>query len=261
MERKSMEDHELSAARPRRPASHSPHFDGGDCELLRRISCADRGAFEQLYFDYHTRLVKFLFHVIRRPEELEAVINDTFQIVWQHAGDFRGASPVSTWIFGIAYRRALETIRISSVRVRDAALEVWEGEAVVEPAVRETDGGRLLEFGISRLPPEQRLVLVLAYCMDCSCEEIAAIVACSVNTVKSRMWLARRRLRAIFSAAATPQGTFLGEEGAAQTQDLRASVGGDMGADSASPDPTSPGLLRVRTRYAKSRATRRPNGP
>ena len=75
-----------------------------DGERLRRISCADRDAFEQLYLDYHKRLVKFLSRVIRRYEDLEEVINDAFLIVWQRAGDFRGASRVSTWIFGIAYR-------------------------------------------------------------------------------------------------------------------------------------------------------------
>jgi RNA polymerase sigma-70 factor, ECF subfamily len=217
-----MDDHNLSAGLPGKPASHSPHPDDGrDSDLLSRISCGDRGAFEQLYFDYHNRLVKFLFRVIRRREDLEEVINDTFLIVWQHAGDFRGASRVSTWIFAIAYRRALKTIRISSARVRAAALEVWEGEAVVEDVVRETEDGQLLELGISRLPPEQRLLLVLAYCMDYSCEEIAAIVACSVSAVKSRMWLARRKLRAIISAAAAPHDTFLGADGArVQTQDL-----------------------------------------
>ena len=220
-ERKSMDEHKLSAGLPWQPASHSRHSDdAGDRDLLRRISCADRGAFEQLYFEYHNRLVKFLFRVIRR-HDLEEVINDTFLIVWRHAGECRGASRVSTWIFGIAYHRALKTIRMSSLRARGAAPEVWEGEAVVEEPVGETEDGRLLELGISRLPPEQRLVLALAYCMAHSCEEIAAIVACSVNTVKSRMDLARRKLRAIISPAAAPHGTFLGVHGArAQTEDL-----------------------------------------
>lgn len=212
----------LSAGLPRRPASHSSHSDdGGDSDLLRRISCADRSAFEQLYLSYHPRLVKLLFRVIRRHEDLEEVINDTFLIVWQHAGDFRGASRVSTWIFGIAYRRALKTIRMSSARARGAASEVWDGEAVVNDVGRQIEDGQLLELGISRLPPEQSLVVVLAYCMDFSCEEIAAIVACSVHTVKSRMGLARRKLRAIISAAAAPHGSLLGVDGArAQTQDL-----------------------------------------
>ncbi len=179
--------------------------DESERDLLRRISCADRKAFEQLYLDYHKRLVRFLFRAIRRHEDLEEVINDALLIVWQRAGDFRGASRVSTWIFGIAYRCALKAIRRSMVYARWAAAEVRDREAVVEDAARRTEDRQLLDLAISRLPAEQRLAFVLAYCMDYSCEEIAAITECPVNTVKSRMLHARRKLRTIVSAAAAPQ--------------------------------------------------------
>ncbi len=211
-----MDNQQSGADLPRQPVPRNPHTDGGDWDLVLRIGFADRAAFEQLYFDYHERLVKFLFRVIRRHEDLEEVINDTFLIVWQHAGDFRGASRVSTWIFGIAYRRALETIRMSSVRVRDAALKVSEQEPI-----RQAEDGPILETLLSRLPPEQCLVIVLAYCMNYSCEEIAAIVACSVNTVQLRMSHARRELRAIIPAANAQHGTLLGVDGPrAQTKEL-----------------------------------------
>jgi RNA polymerase sigma-70 factor (ECF subfamily) len=183
------------------------HDDDGDRHLLHRISCADRDAFERLFLDYHKRLVRFLCRVIRRDEDLEEVINDTFLIVWQRAGDFRGASRVSTWIFGITYRCALKAIRRSTIRSRAAALVLQHGEPIIEDAAKRKEDRQLLDLGLSRLPPEQRLVFTLAYCMDYSCEEIAAIVECPVNTVKSRMWQARRKLRTIICAAVAPQGT------------------------------------------------------
>jgi len=180
--------------------------DDSDRDLLRRISRADRDAFQQLYFNYHQRLARFLVRVVHHHEDREEVINDAFLIVWQHAGDFRGASRVSTWILGIAYRRALKCIRRSTSWSRATALAFEGGEAVVEDTGTVTEDRQLLEFGLSCLPPEQRLVLVLAYCMDYSCEEIAAIAECPVNTVKSRMFYARRKLRTIISAAAAPHG-------------------------------------------------------
>lgn len=196
------------------------HDDDGDRHLLHRISCADRDAFERLFLDYHKRLVRFLCRVIRRDEDLEEVINDTFLIVWRRAGDFRGASRVSTWIFGIAYRCALKAIRRSTIRSRAAALVLQHGEPIVEDAAKRTEDRQLLDLGLSRLPPEQRLVFTLAYCMDYSCEEIAAIVECPVNTVKSRMWQARRKLRTIICAAAAPQGIVVGGDGGAQPEGL-----------------------------------------
>jgi len=203
-----------------RQANTLQHDDDGDRHLLLRISCADREAFERLFLDHHKSLVRFLCRVIRRDEDLEEVINDTFMIVWRRAGDFRGASRVSTWIFGIAYRGALKAIRWSTIRSRAAALVLQHGEPIIEDAAKRTEDRQLLDLGHSRLPPEQRLVFTLAYCMDYSCEEIAAIVECPVNTVKSRMWQARRKLRTIICAAAAPQGIVVGGDGGAQPEGL-----------------------------------------
>jgi RNA polymerase sigma-70 factor (ECF subfamily) len=176
-----------------------PIDDVGDRDLVRRISCADRDAFQQLYLDYHQRLARFLVRVVRRYDDLEEIINDALLIVWQRAGDFRGASRVSTWIFGIAYRCALKSIRRSKTRSRAMTLDVHDGEPVVKDTAEEAEDRQLLHLALSCLPDEQRLVLVLAYYRDFSCEEIALIVDCPVNTVKSRMFQARRKLRSIIS--------------------------------------------------------------
>jgi RNA polymerase sigma-70 factor, ECF subfamily len=196
--------------------SHNAHRDDDDDrDLLRRIGCADRDAFRQLYLDYYKRLARFLRRVTRHYHDVEEVINDALLIVWQRAGDFRGASRVSTWIFAIAYRCALKSVRRSTARSRLTGLEFENGAAVVEDAARETEEQQLLDLGLSCLPLEQRVVLVLAYTMDYSCEEIAAIAGCPVNTVKSRMFHARRKLRTIISAAAAPQGIVVGGDGLA----------------------------------------------
>src|SRR5580704_4970295 len=120
--------------------------DDPDRDLLLRISRADREAFRRLYLAYHGRLTRFLTRVTRNYGDVEEVINDTLLIVWQRAGDFRGASRVSTWIFGIAYRCALKYIRKSAARSRAAALEFQDGVAAVEVATRGTEERQLLEL-------------------------------------------------------------------------------------------------------------------
>jgi len=178
--------------------------DDDECALLRHISNGDPSAFRELYFRYHGRLARFLSRVTRDRDDVEEVINDTLLIVWQHAGDFRGASRVSTWIFGIAYRCALKSVRRASARSRVSAHASQQAEELVEDAARGTEVRQLLDIALSALPPEQRLALVLAYCMGYSCEEIAAIAGCPVNTVKTRMFHARHKLRATISAFDVP---------------------------------------------------------
>ena len=193
-------------ARLSEPSNRAGHDDEGDRELLRRISGADREAFRELYLSYHGRLARFISRFARNHDDAEEIINDVLLIVWQRAGDFRGASRVSTWIFGIAYRCALSAIRWSKARSRATTVEFDPGEMCTEDAARGTEERQLLDFALASLPPEQHLVLLLAYRMDRSCEEIAVIAGCPVNTVKSRMFQARRKLRTIISSASLPQG-------------------------------------------------------
>jgi RNA polymerase sigma-70 factor (ECF subfamily) len=188
----------------RERAHDSGGADAGERALLRRIAAADREAFRQLYYKYYARLGRFLSRVIRNHDDAEEVIQDTLMTVWQHADDFRGTARVSTWIFGIAYRRALNSLRKSAARSRVLVSELEGAEPAVEDVSRETEDRQLLELGLSSLPAEQRLVIVLAYGVGHSCEEIAEIADCPVNTVKTRMFYARRKLRDVISEAAGP---------------------------------------------------------
>jgi RNA polymerase sigma-70 factor (ECF subfamily) len=160
--------------------------------LLQRIAAGDRAALEEMYLQYHRRLARFLVRVTYRHELAEEIINDTLWIVWRQAGEFRGGSRVSTWIVGIAYRRALQTLRHASVRPGVAAID--EPTEPEDPA-SEVERRDLLDRALATLPPEQRLVLELIYVLGHTCEEIATITSCPVNTVKTRVFHARRKLR------------------------------------------------------------------
>ncbi len=175
--------------------------DDSDRELLRRIGGGDRRAFQRLYIRYHQRLTRFVTRLTSRGWDAEDVVNDALLVIWQRARDFRDESRVSTWIYGITYRCTLKTLRRRRAQARADALEIRSGVETARDAGQETEDQQMLNLGLERLPNDQRLVLVLAYCLDCSCEEIAAITRCPVNTVKSRMFHARRKLRTFMSEA------------------------------------------------------------
>jgi RNA polymerase sigma-70 factor, ECF subfamily len=164
-----------------------------DRELLARVAAGDRQALEQLYLGYHRRLARFLSRFTPRYENVEEVINDTFMVVWQGAKNFRSASQVSTWIFGIAYRTALKSLRRQ--KNHTAALSSEEHPGQITDPVLETEVQDWLTHGLKRLPFEQRLTLELAYQLGHSLEEIAAITGAPVGTVKARMFHAREKLR------------------------------------------------------------------
>jgi RNA polymerase sigma-70 factor, ECF subfamily len=164
-----------------------------DEDLLRDVARGDRRALDALYLGYHRRLARFLVRVAPQYETVEEVINDTFLVVWQRAKDFRGASRVSTWIIGIAYRIALK-----SLRRNDGLVRAQRFDTVPEPWVEPTKDAELRDWvahGLSHLPVEQRLALELAYNMGHSIEEIAEITDSPVGTVKARMFHAREKLR------------------------------------------------------------------
>ena len=189
----------MQQASDRRPDLAGADQNKLELALLARIAARDAQAMHELYHLYHRRLARFLMRMTSRYDLAEEVINDTFWVVWQHAADFRGASQLSTWIFGIAYRRALKTLK----RVRpEVPAEEGEGLEQVEEPWLQAELREWLGVALAKLPHEQRMVLELAYHIGHSCEEIAVIMECPVNTVKTRMFHARRKLKGLLTGLA-----------------------------------------------------------
>jgi len=167
-----------------------------EAALLRRVALRDRIAFQELYLIYHRRLARFLLRLTTRHDVIDEIINDTLWVVWRKASEFRGQSTISTWILGIAYRRGLKTLRARRAKEWFIDLVAQLPTSSVDP--REHDMNRdWLVQALDELPLEQRAALELAYMYGHSCEEIAAIMDCPVNTVKSRMFQARHKLQSI----------------------------------------------------------------
>jgi RNA polymerase sigma-70 factor (ECF subfamily) len=174
-----------------RPALGAQASNERELELLRLVAQRDRTAFREIYLTYHRRLARFLMRMTFRHDLIEEVINDTLWTVWCKAGDFRGESQVSTWIVGIAYRRALKALRAAySLRT----LQADETPHSADPQTIDEDR-QWLDRALAELPFEQRMVLELSYLLGHSCEEIASIMQCPVNTVKTRMYHAREKMR------------------------------------------------------------------
>lgn len=177
-------------------AGRGPSSEALELALLAGIRQGRRAEFDTLYRLYHPRLTRFLAHMLRQADLLEEVLNDTLLVVWQRADSFDGRSKLSTWVFGIAYRKALKALSR-----QDLPVDAEETEEPVDtgPGPEQTLGlaqlrGRL-RGAMAELSPEHRAVVELCYFHDMAYAEIAEVVGCPAETVKTRMFYARRRLR------------------------------------------------------------------
>jgi RNA polymerase sigma-70 factor (ECF subfamily) len=177
---------------------HSNRSDERERALLAGVTRRDRADFEALYKLYHRPLERFLFRMSVTPELAGEIINDTFYVVWSNADRFRGESRVSTWIMGIAYRRALKALQRSR-----AIAQLEDDESFGADAEDRSNINRELEDwilqGLNELPAEQRIAVELVYYFGHSLEEIGEIMGCRASTIKARMFHARARLRSVLS--------------------------------------------------------------
>ena len=172
-----------------------------EAHLVARIASQDQQAFEALYRIYYRRLTRFLERVTRRPQAIDEILDDTMLAVWRKAATFNGSSQVSTWIFAIAYRMALKAFKRDRNWVRnlfDDREELFAPSP--EAALIAGQSRSRIQSLLANLSPEQRAVVELTYYHGCAYKEIAEIIGCPVDTVKTRMFHARRKLKAVLIA-------------------------------------------------------------
>ena len=181
------------------PAARRIELD--EVRLLGRVAAGELRAFEQLYRAYYPRLASFLGRVLRRPNIVEEVLNDTMFVVWRRADTYNGNSKVSTWIFAIAYRKALKALQRLDEPVDDELVEQQADSGPgPEAQVNLWQLREALGKALDELPAGQRAVVNLTYFHGMGYQEIAQVVSCPVGTVKTRMFHARKRLQALLAA-------------------------------------------------------------
>jgi len=169
-----------------------------DLALLVRVGRGDRAAFSEMYRLYQPRLYGYLRRLLRDPATVEEVLDDVMLVVWQDARKFRRASAMSTWVFGIAYRKAMTAIR-SEGRYQAPLDHSADANAIADKPSQDVEW---IRAALLRLSPDHRQVVELSYFSGFSYREIAEIARCPINTVKTRMFHARHRLKVLLPALA-----------------------------------------------------------
>lgn len=168
--------------------------------LLRRVVAHDRAAMTELFTIYHPRLFKFVFRLTRSFSIADEMVNDIMLLVWQKAETFRGESKVSTWIFGIAYRQTMRRVTRKKIEIADQ-IDVDEVATYDDVTAEREDW---IIRALHTLPAAQQVTTVLVFYLGLSYEETARVVGAPVNTIKTRMFHARRKLKEHLESSALP---------------------------------------------------------
>jgi RNA polymerase sigma-70 factor (ECF subfamily) len=168
----------------------------GDEALIAAIAAGDRAAMRILYNRHRVRVFRFAARLVDDTASAEDVVSEAFIEVWRQANRFEGRSSVSTWIMSIARFKALSVRRRrQEIELDEKVMETVADQcSTPEQILLETDRRAQLRACLSQLSPDHREIIDLVYYHDKTIEEVAEIIGVPKNTVKTRMFYARRRL-------------------------------------------------------------------
>ncbi len=182
------------------------HDDGRLAEACRR---GDGRAFDELVHRYKDRVFAVVYRFLGDREEALDISQEVFVNAYRGIAGFRGSSRLYTWLYSIAANLARNRLRDMGRRGRGVttSFEALQQEAPAAVESRRVDAHTpreavmtaelesTLQRCLNELPEHYRLAFVLRTSEDLSYDEIAEIMGCPVNTVKSRLNMARQRLR------------------------------------------------------------------
>jgi RNA polymerase sigma-70 factor (ECF subfamily) len=178
-----------------RTRSHDP-LPMGEAEWLARCRAGDAGAWRQLYDENFPLVFRLAIRMGASEREAADIGQEVFVRVWRGLGGFRGEASLRTWIYRITVNEVARAGREAGVRrAFGKLLALVGGEEPSAPAadrlVEQAEAFAELQGLLARMKPKQRAVFVLFEIEELALTEIAEVLRCPLETVRSRLRLAR----------------------------------------------------------------------
>lgn len=180
-----------------------------DADLIKRIARGDSLAMKSFYARHHVRLYRFLVRMTRREATAEELMNEVFLEVWRKAGGYEGRSAVTTWMLSIAHHKAISALRKRGEEALDEddnGSEMADEDDDPEVALQKQHKSKALRACMEKLSTEHRTIIDLVYYHDKSVAEASEVLGIPENTVKTRMFYARKRLAELMREAGLDRG-------------------------------------------------------
>jgi RNA polymerase sigma-70 factor (ECF subfamily) len=172
-------------------------LDTGNQDLISACQRGDRNAYHELFQSYKDRAYSIALRFSGDPATAMDITQETFLKLLSHMGDFRGESKFDTWLYRMVANCCLDHQRRRArwVPFLESMLEVWTAprENALDHLMEAEFAGEV-QSSVAKLPPDQRMVVVLRYTEVLSYDEIAEVLGCSPGTVASRLNRAHKTL-------------------------------------------------------------------
>ncbi|MBA3387381.1 MAG: sigma-70 family RNA polymerase sigma factor [Verrucomicrobiota bacterium] len=180
-----------------------------DADLVRASQGGDTKAFDQLVSRYRTRVFGMIYNMVHSEQDAWDLAQDSFLKAWRSIGRFRGQSSFYTWIYRIVMNVTIDWLRKKQVKgsgaefndevqlreIDPASQTVPKADALPHQRMVHGEIRERIDQAISQLSPEHRAVILMKEIEEMQYHEIAEALGCSIGTVMSRLFYARKKLQ------------------------------------------------------------------
>ena len=185
--------------------------DVSELDLVRRCQAGDTEAFDELVTRYRTRVFSMIYNMVHSEQDAWDLAQDSFLKAWKSIKRFRGRSSFYTWIYRIVMNVTIDWLRKKHVRGAGAEFDDAIQLREVDPASKTVPKAEALPYvtmdreeirlridkAIAQLSSEQRAVILMKEIEGMQYHEIAEALGCSIGTVMSRLFYARKKLQTL----------------------------------------------------------------
>jgi len=183
--------------------------DVSELDLVKRCQQGDTTAFDELVTRYRTRIFGMIYNMAHNEQDAWDLAQDSFVKAWKSINRFRGKSSFYTWIYRIVMNVTIDWLRKKQVKgagtefddaiqlkeVDPASKTVPRAEPMPHQQLERQEIRARIDQAIAQLSPEHRAVILMKETEDMQYHEIAEALGCSIGTVMSRLFYARKKLQ------------------------------------------------------------------
>jgi RNA polymerase sigma-70 factor, ECF subfamily len=183
--------------------------DVSETDLVKRCQAGDTEAFDELVTRYRTRIFGMIYNMVHNEQDAWDLAQDSFVKAWKSIKRFRGRSSFYTWIYRIVMNVTIDWLRkkqvkgvgaefddaIQAKQIDPASKTAPKADALPYEIMQRSETRTRIDNAIAQLSPEHRAVILMKEIEEMQYHEIAETLGCSIGTVMSRLFYARKKLQ------------------------------------------------------------------